>query len=58
MDLEVCASFCPAVRNLAIRDIRHNFGRLVLTTIGIGLLMMIVMGLGSIERWLIHRRRC
>ncbi|NLF38908.1 ABC transporter permease [bacterium] len=40
--------------NLAIRDIRHNFGRFALTTIGIGLLLMIVMGMGGIYRGLIR----
>lgn len=36
--------------NLAVRDIRHNVGRFALTTVGIGLLMMIVMGMGGIYR--------
>ena len=40
--------------NLAIRDIRHNFGRFVLTTIGLGLLLMIVMGMGGIYRGLVQ----
>ena len=40
--------------NLATRDIRYNFGRFVFTTIGIGLLLMIVMGMGGIYRGLIH----
>jgi putative ABC transport system permease protein len=40
--------------NLALRDIRHNAGRFVLTTIGIGMLLMIVMGMGGIYRGLIH----
>jgi len=39
--------------NLAVRDIRHNAGRFVLTTVGIGLLLMIVMGMGGIYRGLI-----
>jgi len=39
--------------NLAVRDIRHNPGRFVLTTVGIGLLLMIVMGMGGIYRGLI-----
>lgn len=39
--------------NLAFRDIRHNFGRFALTTIGIGLLLMIVMGMRGIYRGLI-----
>jgi hypothetical protein len=33
--------------NLAIRDIRHNAGRFALTTVGIGLLLMIVMGMAA-----------
>lgn len=40
--------------NLAVRDIRHHAGRFVLTTVGIGLLLMIVMGMGGIYRGLIH----
>jgi putative ABC transport system permease protein len=40
--------------NLAIRDIRHNLGRFALTTVGIGLLLMIVMGMGGIYRGLIR----
>ena len=40
--------------NLAVRDIRHNSGRFVFTTLGIGLLLMIVMGMGGIYRGLIH----
>ena len=40
--------------NLAAKDIRHNFGRFALTTIGIGLLLMIVMGMGGIYRGLIR----
>ena len=40
--------------NLATKDIRHNFGRFALTTVGIGLLLMIVMGMGGIYRGLIH----
>ena len=40
--------------NLALRDIRHHSGRFVLTTVGIGLLLMIVMGMGGIYRGLIH----
>ncbi len=39
--------------NLAIRDIRHNAGRFVFTTIGIGMLLMLVMGMGGIYRGLI-----
>ena len=40
--------------NLALKDIRHHFARFVLTTIGIGLLLMIVMGMGGIYRGLIR----
>lgn len=36
--------------NLAVRDIRHNFGRFAFTTVGIGLLLMLVMGMGGIYR--------
>jgi putative ABC transport system permease protein len=39
--------------NLATKDIRHHLGRFVLTTIGIGLLLMIVMGMVGIYRGLI-----
>jgi putative ABC transport system permease protein len=39
--------------NLAVRDIRHSFGRFVLTTIGVGMLLMIVMGMGGIYRGLV-----
>ena len=40
--------------NLAVRDIRHNAGRFVLTTTGIGLLLMVVLGMSGIYRGLIH----
>ncbi len=39
--------------NLAVRDIRHSFGRFVLTTIGVGMLLMVVMGMGGIYRGLV-----
>ena len=39
--------------NLAVRDIRHNAGRFAFTTIGIGMLLMLVMGMGGIYRGLI-----
>ncbi len=39
--------------NLAVRDVRHNLGRFAFTTVGIGLLLMIVMGMGGIYRGLI-----
>ncbi len=35
---------------LAGKDIRHNLGRFALTTFGIGMLLMIVMGMGGIYR--------
>jgi putative ABC transport system permease protein len=40
--------------NLAVKDIRHNFGRFLLTGIGIGMLLMIVMGMLGIYRGLIE----
>ncbi len=40
--------------NLAVRDVRHNLGRFAVTTVGIGLLLMIVMGMGGIYRGLIY----
>ncbi len=40
--------------NLAVRDVRHNVGRFGLTTLGVGLLLMVVMGMGGIYRGLIH----
>lgn len=39
--------------NLAAKDIRHNLGRFALTTIGIGLLLMIVLGMSGIYRGMI-----
>lgn len=39
--------------NLAVRDIRHSLGRFVLTTIGVGMLLMIVMGMAGIYRGLV-----
>ena len=39
--------------NLALHDIRHNFGRFVLTAVGIGLLLMIVLGMSGIYRGMI-----
>ncbi|MEQ9410156.1 MAG: ABC transporter permease [Fuerstiella sp.] len=40
--------------NLATRDIRHNLGRFALTTVGIGMLLMIVMGMGGIYRGIVE----
>jgi putative ABC transport system permease protein len=39
--------------NLATKDIRHNLGRFVLTAVGIGLLLMIVLGMSGIYRGMI-----
>lgn len=39
--------------NLAIRDIRHSMGRFTLTTVGVGMLLMVVMGMGGIYRGLV-----
>ena len=40
--------------NLALKDIRHNIGRFSLTTVGVGMLLMVVMGMGGIYRGLIE----
>ncbi len=40
--------------NLAIKDIRHSFGRFALTTVGVGMLLMVVMGMGGIYRGIIE----
>ena len=40
--------------NLAVRDIRHNAGRFIFTTLGIGLLLMVVLGMSGIYRGLIY----
>jgi len=40
--------------NLAAKDIKHNLGRFSLTTIGVGLLLMVVMGMGGIYRGLVQ----
>jgi putative ABC transport system permease protein len=39
--------------NLAVHDIRHNFGRFALTATGIGLLLMVVLGMSGIYRGMI-----
>jgi putative ABC transport system permease protein len=39
--------------NLAVHDIRHNFGRFALTAAGIGLLLMTVLGMSGIYRGMI-----
>jgi len=36
--------------NLAVRDVRYNLGRFLLTAVGLGLLLMIVMGMGGIYK--------
>lgn len=40
--------------NLAARDIRHNLGRFVLTTVGVGMLLMVVMGMGGIYQGVVE----
>ncbi len=40
--------------NLAIRDIRHSLGRFILTTMGLGLLVVIVMGMGGIYQGIVE----
>ncbi len=40
--------------NLAVKDIRHNLGRFVLTAVGIGMLLMVVMGMGGIYRGVVE----
>jgi len=40
--------------NLATKDIRHNLGRFLLTTVGVGMLLMVVMGMGGIYRGIIE----
>lgn len=40
--------------NLAFKDIQHNLGRFVLTAVGIGMLLMVVMGMGGIYRGIIE----
>jgi len=39
--------------NLAAKDIRNNLGRFALTTVGVGMLLMVVMGMGGIYRGII-----
>ncbi len=36
--------------NLAAKDIRYNLGRFTLATVGVGMLLMVVMGMGGIYR--------
>jgi len=40
--------------NLAIKDIRHSLGRFALTSVGVGMLLMVVMGMGGIYRGIIE----
>jgi len=40
--------------NLAVKDIRHNLGRFILTSVGIGMLLMVVMGMSGIYRGIIE----
>ncbi|MCA9240734.1 MAG: ABC transporter permease, partial [Planctomycetales bacterium] len=40
--------------NLALKDVRNNLGRFTLTTVGIGMLLMIVMGMAGIYRGLLE----
>ncbi len=40
--------------NLAVKDIRQNLGRFVLTAVGIGMLLMVVMGMGGIYRGVVE----
>ncbi len=40
--------------NLATKDIRHNLGRFALTSLGIGMLLMVVMGMGGIYRGVVE----
>lgn len=40
--------------NLAVRDIRHNAGRFLLTTLGVGLLLMVVMGMRGVYRGIVE----
>jgi putative ABC transport system permease protein len=40
--------------NLASKDIRHNAGRFALTTLGVGMLLMIVMGMSGIYRGIVE----
>ena len=40
--------------NLASKDIRHNLGRFTLTTLGVGMLLMVVMGMGGIYRGIVE----
>ena len=40
--------------NLALKDIRHNLGRFLLTMAGLGMLLMIIIGMGGIYRGIVE----
>ena len=40
--------------NLATKDIRHNLGRFALTTFGVGMLLMIVLGMGGLYQGIVE----
>ena len=40
--------------NLATKDIGQSLGRFVLTTLGVGMLLMVVMAMGGIYRGIIE----
>jgi putative ABC transport system permease protein len=40
--------------NLALKDIQHNIGRFTLTTVGVGMLLMVVMGMAGIYRGVVE----
>lgn len=40
--------------NLALKDIQHNLGRFALTTMGVGMLLMVVMGMAGIYRGVVE----
>lgn len=40
--------------NLAAKDVRYNAGRFALTTVGVGMLLMVVMGMGGIYRGIVE----
>lgn len=40
--------------NLALKDVRHSLGRFTLTTMGVGMLLMVVMGMGGIYQGIVE----
>lgn len=40
--------------NLALKDVRHSLGRFTLTTMGVGMLLMVVMGMGGIYQGVVE----